>query len=385
MLMHEIQWPSFPAFAASTLWMWPSFYAVGAFIAISGYVLMLPVVRSPDGRFRGGTLDYFRRRARRMLPPFYASLAIYLVISVLIGDSIRWNEVDRAYSVGSLLSHLTLTHNLFPQYRYTINAPSWTVSAEWMLYVLYPVVLLPVWRRWGIPALLAVAAALSLIPLLVGGLGHLHSWYVLIFAAGMSAASLQFHDRGLERRWRAKLPWAWLAWTLIIVFFALCALDILLHPQLTRIFLVGTNRFLVFETLLGLAFLALVMACTGGLPQRRTWTGSVVGALSHPWLARMGTISYSLYLVHWPVLQVTRYIMSLCRLDPLAAVFFAYVFGVSASLAAGYALFWLVERHCLPGHLRTTEAASPSPLASRTWLFAVSVAALAAGLAVAPR
>jgi len=54
-------------------------YAVGAFIVLSGYCLMLPIVRSTDGKISGGTFHFFKRRAMRILPPYYAALILSLV------------------------------------------------------------------------------------------------------------------------------------------------------------------------------------------------------------------------------------------------------------------------------------------------------------------
>src|ERR1044071_5646265 len=48
------------------------FYAVTIFIVLSGYSLMIPVARSMDGRIPGGAGAYMIRRARRIMPPYYA-------------------------------------------------------------------------------------------------------------------------------------------------------------------------------------------------------------------------------------------------------------------------------------------------------------------------
>lgn len=48
--------------------------SVVIFIVLSGYVLMMPVVRSQSGNLSGSLIDYIKRRSRRILPPFYGSL-----------------------------------------------------------------------------------------------------------------------------------------------------------------------------------------------------------------------------------------------------------------------------------------------------------------------
>lgn len=50
--------------------------AVTVFIALSGYCLMLPVVRRVDGSLPGGFLKYIGRRAKRILPPYYLAILV---------------------------------------------------------------------------------------------------------------------------------------------------------------------------------------------------------------------------------------------------------------------------------------------------------------------
>src|SRR5215203_1884331 len=61
-------------------------YAVAVFIVLSGYCLMLPVARDPLGRLPGGTLAFFGRRARRILPPYYAALVLCWALIALVPE-----------------------------------------------------------------------------------------------------------------------------------------------------------------------------------------------------------------------------------------------------------------------------------------------------------
>ena len=56
--------------------------AVEFFIVISGYCLMMPVARS--GSLKGGWAGFIERRARRILPPYYAAVALSLAIILLV-------------------------------------------------------------------------------------------------------------------------------------------------------------------------------------------------------------------------------------------------------------------------------------------------------------
>ena len=59
--------------------------SVTVFIVISGFCLTLPVVSAGE-QLRGGTFEFLKRRARRILPPYYGALALCLaLIATVIG------------------------------------------------------------------------------------------------------------------------------------------------------------------------------------------------------------------------------------------------------------------------------------------------------------
>src|SRR5260221_2639176 len=62
--------------------------SVAVFMVLSGFCLMLPAAKSAAGTLRDGFWAYLRRRARRILPPYYVSVARTLApIALLPGMS----------------------------------------------------------------------------------------------------------------------------------------------------------------------------------------------------------------------------------------------------------------------------------------------------------
>src|SRR5262245_54424585 len=57
-------------------WFGQGHFSVVFFIVLSGFSLMLPVVRSESRDLAGGFKGYMRRRARRILPPYYAAVVL---------------------------------------------------------------------------------------------------------------------------------------------------------------------------------------------------------------------------------------------------------------------------------------------------------------------
>ena len=96
-----------------------------------------------------------RRRARRILPPYYAALLLSIAVIVLynglasrLGLGQRIDEA--ALEPGSVISHLLLVHNVSFDWVFRINGPLWSVATEWQIYWLFPGVAADV-TSWATP------------------------------------------------------------------------------------------------------------------------------------------------------------------------------------------------------------------------------------------
>ena len=89
-------------------------FAVDLFIVLSGFCLMLPVVRR-DGVMRYGSLEFLRRRGWRILPPYYLALIFSLALIWLAVGSKTGTHWDISLPVTpkSILTHLLLFQDAF--------------------------------------------------------------------------------------------------------------------------------------------------------------------------------------------------------------------------------------------------------------------------------
>ncbi len=172
--------------------------AVAVFIVVSGYCLMLPVLRAGElGR------GFLWRRARRILPPYYAALLLSLTLLVALPG--LNDPVQNQWSVGALApatigSHLLLIHNYWPNQQHAIDYPMWSLASEWQIYLLFPWLVM-VWRRrtMGDAVMLALRITFVLQVLLMCCPGLGDPWppqFVVLFALGMAAAACR-----TPRRW----------------------------------------------------------------------------------------------------------------------------------------------------------------------------------------
>jgi peptidoglycan/LPS O-acetylase OafA/YrhL len=163
--------------------------AVSVFIVISGFCLMLPVARA-GGTLRSGAATFFRKRARRILPPYYAALGLaLLLIHTVLGEPTRtlW-DVCIAFDWRAVVAHLTLVHDFFGTGR--INYAFWSIAVEWQIYFLFPLLVF-LFRRAGPlrTTALALAAGYAIAWAAAGTrIARAYPYYLGLFALGMLAA-----------------------------------------------------------------------------------------------------------------------------------------------------------------------------------------------------
>ena len=124
-----------------------SFGYVGVFLffVISGFCIHLQWAKS---RALGKPQDiqfgsFWRRRIRRLYPPYLIAFALFLLMAAL---SVGINVTH--FLVYDVVMHLLMLHNLDPQTCYSINGVFWTLAIEEQLYLAY-FLLLFLRTRWG--------------------------------------------------------------------------------------------------------------------------------------------------------------------------------------------------------------------------------------------
>lgn len=344
-------------------WGWTHFgrSAVGVFIVLSGYSLMLPVARSADGRLRGGFGDYIKRRSLRILPPYYAAMAI--IIALLLGakhfgnsiGSLSHNVHADDLTARNIVSHVFLLQNWvdFGKWNSGIESSMWSVSVEWQIYFLFPLLLLPLWRRFGLAAPVCLGLLIGIIPLVAlpkeYNFAWASPWYVGLFAMGMAGASISFSSEPWRQRLYQELPWGWfaaIAFGLFFLFSVPLNLDPVQDENIGLCFAVGS------DVLVGLGTMCLIVFCTrsahiAGLDSA-VRLPPALRLLESRWAIRLGAFSYSLYLVHVPiVLKLSQW--SGGHFSPVGAFLFDLA-SIPFTLAVAYLFHLAFERRFMSEH-----------------------------------
>lgn len=260
------------------------FVGVGLFFALSGYLITSLLL---DERAVKGTVSlsrFYLRRAARLLPA--------LVVVLVVCDAFFVFQNDHGPIKGSLAA-LSYTANYAMVIRGDFVAaygPTWSLAVEEHFYILWPLVLLGISRRYGLRVALKATLAVCFAALLWRGfLAVLHAPYTLLGVGSLERADALLY--GCAAAIAVRLGWRphpWIVWVGIGVV-----------GTLPFVFNHESYAVLVFgNALLAVAATAVVVgldyAAAGWL--RRCLSGRA--------LVMIGIVSYGIYLWHGPLMRI---------------------------------------------------------------------------------
>ena len=251
--------------------------AVAVFFAVSGFV----VAEANAVFYRGRPLAFMANRLLRLAPPYYAALALSMMVQLVLwrsgrlalwdypaaGAPLTWYRV-----VGGLFGLLPALRALMPADAFEFIPFAWTLRLEMAFYLAVALALLAAARlgcRWVIPAAAAVAYLASVAVLVSGRHG-------ILTTAPMFLTGLGIWLAGTGRGWACCVP---LAVVLPAFWWGFVSLGQNPHPAHGAQFIV----------LAGLVALFAVLSVSPAPPSWR--------AIDR----RLGDLSYPLYLNHYVV------------------------------------------------------------------------------------
>jgi peptidoglycan/LPS O-acetylase OafA/YrhL len=310
--------------------------AVPVFIVISGYSLTIPVALNPDKKLKGGFGAYIKRRAKRILPPYYFALALFIILIYAvpllnIKQNTAWDS-KIPLDFPSIASHILLIHNFNTEWISKIDGPLWSVATEWQIYFLLPVLIF-LWKKFNlltsvtIAVLVGIAVSAVFIPART-----MNFWFVGLFALGMLGAVINFSKEQFWINISKTVPWK-------LVIYA---------GTFMLILLLVVSKFknispLILDTLVG-SYVAVLL--TG-------FTFIEMNELKRPWFLNilnfrvcmnLGLFSYSIYLIHSPFLALINLLTLHVPFSNASRLMFMEIVAVPVAILISYIFYILVEK-----------------------------------------
>ncbi len=294
-------------------------YGVDVFFVLSGFILCHVYGASFRTRFSAHKIRQFIvYRFARIYPVHLVTFALMMLLFSVKSLTSENSVLPDRYDPLTVLTTLTLTNAWVPGLQ-TPNMPAWSVSAEWFAYSLFPgLCFLLSWKRW-VPA---VYTALGLGLALLQPLGNYCLTHVLSgFLIGMAASGIV-----------PTLPRLALG--------RLTALGIVIAVV---VWAEQTDPSVPVGLLL---FSALILALTN----QSDFVGRFLSARA---ILYLGEISYSIYMVHWPMRVIGRNCLQVLGILEVLSPPLVVCIYVLVTLAAAVASYRYVE---LPGRALLRKA-----------------------------
>ncbi|HEV2952787.1 MAG TPA: acyltransferase, partial [Candidatus Dormibacteraeota bacterium] len=267
---------------------------VSLFLVLSGFCLYVPFAAGRQDRFKSGA--FFIRRARRLMPAYYVSLLATMAIVLIGGTRLNFSAMDLPTILWQSVAHIFMLHSLFPSTFYALNGAYWSLGLEWQLYLALPFLIwLTVKRGFVVSVTLVIACNVvyrvaltialkeGLVPNDVNLQQAVLPNFILgrwaEFGYGMVAAELY------KSGWLANHGKRY---------------SLALIPLVPAGFLLQETQFahLVFGLVFAITLL-LVLSEDNIVSHTLAWRP----------IAQLGVMSYSLYLVHAPLLWMMAFLL----------------------------------------------------------------------------
>jgi peptidoglycan/LPS O-acetylase OafA/YrhL len=265
------------------------YIGVDVFFVISGYLIGTIILCEIDaGRF--SLLSFYERRVRRILPALFVTLAVCAVLAYRLFLPAELDEFAKSF----LAATFSVSNIFFYQQSgYFEGAAAmkpllhtWSLAVEEQFYIFLPLFLLGL-RQFASLGRRVIVLSVAVISFLISAWGAFHS---------PDAAFYLAHTR---------------AWELLLG--TLIALDLLPHcaSALSRNVWSAAGLAMIlfsagfYQKTTPFPGLAAAVPCLGAaliIAAGRDGTSLVAKALSLRPIVFIGTISYSLYLWHWPLI-----------------------------------------------------------------------------------
>jgi len=316
---------------------WGGHEAVLVFFVLSGFVLTLPLRPGAQGG-RGWSAYYVRRLLRLYVPVWGALVLAYALASAVTRDTSfgsTWLRVHPQPHVATAVKDAILVRGVS-----NLDSPLWSLQWEVLFSLLLPVFVVILWairvERWWRPAivLLAMASVLAEVPAVRHALPQ--AWitdgllqYMPVFVIGMVLCLVRARLSGL---WQAIRPPMRTAIIVAVVVLVPARSYVSTGP--------GAEREAVTALLGFVAVLAVAVLVVLALVSSRV--SSALRTRPMQWL---GTRSFSIYLIHEPIVVSAALLLHADSPWPWALIA-VVVIAVSLLMAEGF--YRVVER---PAHL----------------------------------
>lgn len=325
-------------------WAPGGYVGVDIFFVISGFLITGLIKKEIDATGRLDFRAFYMRRIRRLLPALVVVLTVTAAIAAVVLSPSHLSRFGAA-----LAAALASVSNIFfwteaDYFDVSANVKpllhTWSLSVEEQFYLFWPILLLFIFKRrqlWSVPVFIGLIGALSLGANLLFGTGVEGEWnengrstifYLLpfrVFEFVIGALLVWAVGWRLPERWQSEILFCG---GIVLMLYAVLTFD---------------------QDMLFPSYNALVPCVGAALTIYAGSTARSARVLANPLMVGLGLISYSLYLVHWPLIVFWQYLGGSGWVGQLVVA--------AASIALAYLSYRYVEQPFRTGRISIARPA----------------------------
>lgn len=265
----------------------PGGFGVTIFFFLSGYLITTLLRLEYDRHGHVDLVEFYKRRAFRILPPLYITVALTIILSCMA-------IIDNEVTLGGFFLDVTFLTNYASliDVRSYSPMPLWSLDIEEHFYIIFPALFLYLFRSSGNKLIITMVTVCVLV---------LITRYLVYYSIGESEIFYWSHTRidsiifGTilamwqnpvidKNAWRPRPIHVFLAISFIAASFLVRSPA---FRETIRYSIQGASLFVIFSAII----------------QSR---GMVASVLNQRWLHVIALLSYTLYLIHMPMLAATK-------------------------------------------------------------------------------
>ena len=131
-----------------TFWVRKLYLMVDLFFILSGFIMCYvyeAYFNNVDQSRK--TIEFLKARLARIYPLHLITLAVLVLvvgITFIMGKNIYYDDLIKAlYNPKAIITHIFLLQSAHIHNMFTWNVPSWSISAEWLAYLVFPFLVKP--------------------------------------------------------------------------------------------------------------------------------------------------------------------------------------------------------------------------------------------------
>jgi len=260
-------------------------FAVPLFFLISGYCIHLSNIKYIKADEPLPVKAYYIRRFRRLYPPYAAALLLSIAVALI-------TQPGYHLSLADTLVHIFLLQGFTVNYFTSINVVLWTISVEVAFYIIYPVFYY-LRRKYLLDKALLATLAVSVISITCFSFSGNNSYPAIYFVLNIWFSWCS----GAYLADKVKLGESNLSKPVYKIIYAVILVAFILFK------VAGFTKYVIIDYQLNIlvwtAPLVLLLRAEGWLSSKNNLVIEIA--------AKIGLSSYSLYLLHEPLIALKNY------------------------------------------------------------------------------